>query len=230
MAQSLTIVIVDKTGTIKALNVKDYKEEELFKKCGFKKAEGFTKHTDWSVKIDGKKYSVTMYGKIDGKAGMENKYDFPPPIDTKLFFGACALVATSIEVTKAKTLCNLSLDLWNKIYEKLFGGFENLALTVVEDEDEEDELAAIPASKKTKKGGYLKDGFVVDTESSSEHSGSDSSGSDDESELNDSEETTDKEEGIVLEEIGSELSEEAYDYSSEDEDQDKDKDTKKKSK
>jgi len=230
MAQSLTIVIVDKTGTIKALNVKDYKEEELFKKCGFKKAEGFTKHTDWSVKIDGKKYSVAMYGKIDGKAGMENKYDFPPPIDTKLFFGACALVATSIEVTKAKTLCNLSLDLWNKIYEKLFGGFENLALTVVEDEEEEDELAAIPASKKTKKGGYLKDGFVVDTESSSEHSGSDSSGSDDESELNDSEETTDKEEGIVLEEIGSELSEEAYDYSSEDEDKDKDKDTKKKSK
>jgi hypothetical protein len=232
MAQSLTIVIVDKTGTIKALNVKDYKEEELFKKCGFKKAEGFTKHTDWSVKIDGKKYSVAMYGKIDGKAGMENKYDFPPPIDTKLFFGACALVATSIEVTKAKTLCNLSLDLWNKIYEKLFGGFENLALTVVEDEEEEDELAAIPASKKTKKGGYLKDGFVVDTESSSEHSGSDSSGSDDESELNDSEETTDKEEGIVLEEIGSELSEEAYDYSSEDEDKDKDKDkdTKKKAK
>jgi hypothetical protein len=230
MAQSLTIVIVDKTGTIKALNVKDYKEEELFKKCGFKKAEGFTKHTDWSVKIDGKKYSVAMYGKIDGKAGMENKYDFPPPIDTKLFFGACALVATAIEVTKPKTLCNLSLDLWNKIYEKLFGGFENLALTVVEDEEEEDELAAIPASKKTKKGGYLKDGFVVDTESSSEHSGSDSSGSDDESELNDSEETTDKEEGIVLEEIGSELSEEAYDYSSEDEDQDKDKDTKKKSK
>jgi len=230
MAQSLTIVIVDKTGTVKALNVKDYKEEELFKKCGFKKAEGFAKHTDWSAKIDGKKYSVAMYGKIDGKAGMENKYDFPPPIDTKLFFGACALVASTIEVTKAKTLCNLSLDLWNKIYEKLFGGFENLALTVVEDEEEEDELAAVPASKKTKKGGYLKDGFVVDTESSSEHSGSESSGSDDESDINDSEETTDKEEGIVLEDIGSELSEEAYDYSSEDEEKDKDKDSKKKAK
>ena len=213
MSQSLTIIIVDKTGTVKALNVKDYKEEELFKKCGFKKAEGFAKHTDLAAKIDGKKYSVAMYGKIDGKAGMENKYDFPPPIDTKLFFGACALVASTIEITKAKTLCNLSLDLWNKIYEKLFGGFENLALTVVEDEEEEDELAAIPASKKTKKGGYLKDGFVVDTESSSEHSGSESSGSDDESDINDSEETTDKEEGIVLEDIGSELSEEAYDYS-----------------
>ena len=228
MAQSLTIVIVDKTGTLKALNVKDYKEEDLFKKCGFKKAEGFAKHTDWQVKLDGKKYSVAMYGKIDGKAGMENKYDFPPPIDSTLFFGACALVATAIEVTKAKTLCNLSLDLWNKIYEKLFGGFDNLALTVVEDEEEEDELAAIPASKKTKKGGYLKDGFVVDTESSSEHSGSESAGSDDddESELDDSEETTDKEEGLILEEIGSELSEEAYDYSSDEEkykDKDKDK-------
>ena len=107
-----------------------------------------------------------------------------------------------------------------KMYEKLFGGFENLALTVVEDEEEEDELAAIPASKKTKNGGYLKDGFVVDTESSSEHSGSGtSSGSDDDSEddLVDSEETSDPDIPLLLEDIGSELSEEAYDYSSSEE-------------
>ena len=38
-SQSLTIVIVDKTGTLKSLNVKEYKEEELFKKCGFKKVD-----------------------------------------------------------------------------------------------------------------------------------------------------------------------------------------------
>jgi hypothetical protein len=232
MPQSLIVVIIEKSGTPKSLNIKDYKEEELFKKCGFKKADGFAKHTVWPVKIDGKKYSVAMYGKLDGKANMENKYDFPPPIDTKLFFGACVLVATILETGKEKTLCNLSLDLWDKIYEKLFGGFENLALTVAEDEDEEDELAAIPAAKKTKNGGYLKDGFVVDTESSSEHSGT-SSGSeeddDDNDDINDSSDP-DLDAQLLLEDIGSELSEEAYDYSSseEGEEQEEGKDPKKK--
>ena len=220
MKQSLTVIIIEKSGIIKSLNIKDYKEEELFKKGGFKKADGFIKHTVWPVKIDGTKYNIAMYGKLDGKANMENKYDFPPPIDTKLFFGACVLVGSSIsEPTKERTLCNLSLELWNKIYEKLFGGFENLALTVAEDDEEEDELAAIPASKKTKKGGYLKDGFVVDTESSSEHSGTSSgSDTDDEDEdINDSSES-DPEIPLLLEEIGSELSEDAYDYSSSEED------------
>ena len=224
-SQSLTIVIVDKTGTLKSLNVKEYKEEELFKKCGFKKVDGFEKHTIWPVKIDGQKYNVSMYGKLDGKANMENKYDFPPPIDTKLFFGACALVATrGSDKGKEQQLHNLSIELWEKMYEKLFGGFENLALTAAEDEEEEDELEAIPAAKKTKKGGYLKDGFVVDTESSSEHS---ASGSEDEDDTEDSEDVendtsdTDPDAALLMEEIGSELSEEAYDYSSSEDEDDK---------
>jgi hypothetical protein len=225
MPQSLSIIIVDKPGTLKALTIKDYKEEELFKKCGFKKADGFVKHTTWPIKIDGQKYNVSMYGKLHGKANMENKYDFPPPIDTQLFFGACALVATTLNLAKEKQLCNLSVELWEKMYEKLFGGFENLALTAVEDEEEEDELAAIPASKKTKNSGYLKDGFVVDTESSSEHSGSDDSDDDDdtnESEIDDSDETDDLDK-LIMEDIGSELSEEAYDYSSSDDEPKKSK-------
>jgi hypothetical protein len=223
MPQSLIVVIIEKSGTPKSLNIKDYKEEELFKKCGFKKADGFAKHTVWPVKIDGKKYNVAMYGKLDGKANMENKYDFPPPIDTKLFFGACVLVATILEPTKTKekTLCNLSLDLWDKIYEKLFGGFENLAVTAAEDDDEEDELADIPASKKTKNGGYLKDGFVVDTESSSEHSGTSSGSEEEDDDIDDINDSSDPE--PLLEDIGSELSEEAYDYSSSEEDPKKSK-------
>lgn len=229
MPQSLSIVIVEKSGDLKSLNIKDYKEEELFKKCGFKKADGFIKHTTWSSKVDGKKYYVSMYGKLDGKANMENKYDFPPPIDTQLFFGACALVASIYDTSKEKQVCNLSIELWEKIYEKLFGGFENLALTAIEDEEEEDELAGIPASKKTKKGGYLKDGFVVDTESSSENSGSDISDSDedeDDSDLNETESSSDQEK-LIMEDIGSELSEEAYDYSTDEEDDNKDQPDKK---
>lgn len=222
--QSLMVVIVEKPGTLKSLNIKEYKEDELFKKCGFKKPDGFVKHTVWPVKIDGQKYNVAMYGKLDGKANMENKYDFPPPIDTKLFFGACALVATSSDKEKEPQLQNLSVELWEKMYEKLFGGFENLALTVVEDEEEEDELAAIPASKKTKKGGYLKDGFVVDTDSSTERSetGSDDESDEDETGDDDVKDTSDSDTPLLLDDIGSELSEEEYDYSSsEDDDADK---------
>ena len=207
------IIIVDKTGTLKSLNVKDYKEEELFKKDGFKKVDGFIKHTDWSVKMDGQKYSIALYGKLDGKANMENKYDFPPPVDNLLFFGACVLVASVKNEKGEKVLTNLALDLWEKVYEKLFGGFENLALTAAEDEEEEDELAAVPKSKKTKKGGYLKDGFVVD---SSENEDAANSGSSSESEFDDSEDTSEPEpeskddELLLSDEIGSELSEESY--------------------
>lgn len=208
MPQSLTIIIVDKNGVLKTLNVKDYKIDELYKKCGFKKADGFNKQTEWSVKIDGQKYFIQMYGKLDGKANMENKYDFPPPIDKNLYFGSCALVGMIKDETSSKKNINLSIDLWDKIYEKLFGGFETLALTAHEDDNEEDELDNIPANMKTKKGGYLKDGFVVDS-SETETEYCEETNDEDEYETD---ETSEKEEEILLDDIGSELSEDKYDY------------------
>jgi N-acetylglutamate synthase-like GNAT family acetyltransferase len=36
---SLNIIIIEKTGILKSLLVKEFDESELFKKCGFKKAE-----------------------------------------------------------------------------------------------------------------------------------------------------------------------------------------------
>jgi hypothetical protein len=207
--KSLTIIIVDKGASLKTLTVKDYNVEDLYKKCGFKKAEGFALQVEWSVKLDGKKYLVQMYGKLDGKANMENKYDFPPPVDKNLYFGSCALVGMLRDDSNNKSLTNLSLELWNKIYEKLFGGFEDLTLTCGEDEEEEDELEKIPKHLKTKKGGYLKDGFVVDSSDTEEVSGS---GTEDEDEEL-SEELVDDGEDLDLEEVGSELSEEEYDYS-----------------
>ena len=151
MSQPLNIIIVERTGTLKMLAIKDFKEEELFKKCGFKKAEDFLKQTEWNVKYDGKKYYIQVFAKADGRANSENKYDFPPPIDTKLFYGCCAIVAYLKNSDGTKLYTNLSIPLWDKIYEKLFGGFEDLAATAIEDENEEDELANVPKEKKTKK-------------------------------------------------------------------------------
>jgi hypothetical protein len=121
MTQSLTIIIVDKGGSLKTLTVKDYKVEELYKKCGFKKSEGFTLQVEWPVKLEGQRYLIQMYGKLDGKANMENKYDFPPPVDKNLYFGSCALVGMLRDDSNNRAHINLSVELWNKIYEKLFG-------------------------------------------------------------------------------------------------------------
>ena len=209
MPQSLTIIIVDKSASLKNLTVKDYKVDELYKKCGFKKADTFILQVEWPVKLDGQKYLIQMYGKLDGKANMENKYDFPPPVDKKLYFGSCALVGMLREDSNNRSHINLSLELWNKLYEKLFGGFEDLAVIGADDDDEEDELENVPKKLKTKKGGYLKDGFVIDSSDTEEAAGSETEDEDDEV----SDKPSDEEEELVVEEIGSELSEEAYDYS-----------------
>jgi hypothetical protein len=225
----LTVIIVEKNGNLKPLAIKEFKEEELFKKCGFKKIDGFKKQTDWSVKYpsgsSGKRYTISVYAKDDGRANNENKYDFPPPIDTKLFFGNCVIV-TQVRNEEGKLVfANLSLELWEKIYEKLFGGFEDLAATALEDENEEDELENVPKNKKTKQG-YLKDGFVVDSGEGSDDSSEiydteDEDHDDDNNHVNNNnnkfDDNVEDDEGTEnTEDIGSELSEDKYDYSSAD--------------
>ena len=216
MSQPLDVIIVEKGGSLKALAVKDFKLDELYKKCGFKKGEDFVKQVEWNAKYDGKKYFVEVYAKTDGRPNSENKYDFPPPIDTTLFFGNCAILAYLKKSDGSAEYVSLSLPLWNKIYEKLFGGFEDLAATAAEDEAEEDELANIPKEKKTKQG-YLKDGFVVDSSDTEENnSGGNSQDESEEEDEDESEETSEgQDDDLVIEELGSELSEESYDYDDE---------------
>jgi hypothetical protein len=209
MSQPLTIIIVERGGSLKSLSVKDFKAEELYKKCGFKKADNFSKQAEWNAKYEDNKYFIEVYGKTDGRANSENKYDFPPPIDNTLFFGSCALLAYLKTSDGSKLYTDISLPLWKKIYEKLFGGFEDLAATAKEDEEEEDELANVPKEKKTKQG-YLKDGFVVDSSDTEESEEKVSEEDTEESEEDDLEESDE----IVIEDIGSELSEESYDYPS----------------
>ena len=212
MSQPLDIIIVERLGSLKTLSIKDFKHEELYKKCGFKKSDDFMKQTEWNVKSDGKKYLIQVFAKTEGRANSENKYDFPPPIDNKLFYGCCAIVAHIKNGDGSKLYTNLSLPMWEKIYEKLFGGFEDLGATAAEDDNEEDELENVPKHKKTK-NGYLKDGFVVDSSDADESaSASSSETEDDDSEETEETEEDEKDTDVVLEDIGSELSEESYDY------------------
>lgn len=217
MSKPLNIIIVEKDGNLKILSIKDFKLEDLYKKCGFKKSNDFLKQVDWNAKYNGEKYFIEVYAKTDGRANSENKFDFPPPIDKKLFFGSCAILAYFKKEDGFKNYTDLSLPLWNKIYEKLFGGFEDLVTTALEDEEEIDELLNIPKEKKTKQG-YLKDGFVIDS-SDADESCSQSESDIFDKELAESEEESNEvnaeESDILLEDLGSELSEESYDYDSE---------------
>ena len=183
MSTKTSIVIISKAGSLSECVVETKNEttiEELTlllsKKCGFRKPEGFSCYHTWRYRNKHKhpftiagntmateipKYIyVDVWAKTDGRAGQENKYELPPPIDELLIFGNMALVA---RIDKENAI-HLTIELWNKIYEKLFGGFEDLASTAVEDENEVDELDSVPAYKKTS-SGYLKDGFVVEDDS-----------------------------------------------------------------
>jgi hypothetical protein len=155
-----TILIVEKAGAIKELNVKTFDEEELYKKAGFKSAENFQKHATFSqenIREDTnsvlKNSKINVYGKTKGKANQENKYDFPPPIDSTLFFGSCVIVAFDQTTENVKSLTKSE---WEKIYEALFGGFEDLGDSDSDESSEEEEEG--PRTKE----GYLKDDFVVD--------------------------------------------------------------------
>jgi hypothetical protein len=171
----VNIVLVEKTGELKISKYVDDKDE-LYKKCKFKKSDGFELRHTW--KTQNSKYSFTsvnLYARDTGKANTENKYDFPPPIDNILYFGCIALVAQD----ETGSYVDLSVGDWSTFYENLFGGFENLADTVNDDENEEDELANIPAEMKTKTG-YLKDDFVVDDTETSNNTSNKDSGDEDE--------------------------------------------------
>ena len=161
------IILVEKTGVLKEHTIKDsnFSIEMLYKKCKFRKPDSFEKRHTWDLKTkkDGETIQLEIYAKDMGNAGSENKYDLPPPVDNSLFFSTMAILKRV-----NNTYVHLSLEDWGAYYEQLFGGFENLADCAAEDENEEDELDCISPSKKTKNGGYLKDGFVVNTESEAE--------------------------------------------------------------
>jgi hypothetical protein len=127
-----SILLVEKSGSIKELASKTLSEEDLYKKAGLKSKEGFECVTTWAETVDTKSYVISLYGKNTGRAGQENKYDFPPPVDNVLFFGTCVLVSRSED----GDIVDLTKPTWLKIYEHLFGGFEEL-----DDDEEEDEVS-----------------------------------------------------------------------------------------
>jgi len=209
------IITIEKNGVVKQSNVKDLTKDTIYKKCGFKNDCGFEKRTTWNTTIGSEKCTIELWAKDDGKAGAENKFELPEPVDKNLYFGTMAIVRTNSN----GNIIDIKLELWNKIYDKLMGDFDDLEEE--DEEDDEDELANVPKSMKTK-SGYLKDGFVVETNSEEEEDGDEEDEEEDEDYDDDEDEEEDDDEDseeLELEEDcseGSELGEESYEYSDDD--------------
>ena len=206
------IIVVERNGELRVSHIKEYSQMELCKKCKYKSPAGFEMRAEWAYSgpdKDTDKFIVELWAREDGNAGQENKYEFPPPVDTILFFGACALVAKDM----SSRIIPLTLEKWDKMYNFLFGGFDTLANCEEDDEFEGDELDSIPAGRKTK-DGYLKDGFVVDT--------NDDEDNNDDTDDDDADDT-DYEEEDDEEDTATETDDENYD-DDDDDDDDEDED------
>jgi hypothetical protein len=166
------LLLVEKSGVIKEISVNQFVESDLYKKAGFKSPDGFKCHTVWNVEIDNEKLSISVYGKTEGRANTENKYDFPPPVDNSLFFGSCIIVNRNED----GDICDLTEDVWDKVYEYLFGGFEDLGDEDSELSEDDSEYESAPKTKN----GYVKDDFVVDDDDDEEEENEDDEGEDDE--------------------------------------------------
>jgi len=203
------IIIIETNGTLKQSKAKELTFETLYKKAGFRTDTNFKKRTTWKTMISNENIIIELWAKDDGKANYENKYDFPPPVDKALYFGICVL----IRVDENANIIGLTSALWKTIYEKLFGGFDDIE----EDEEiSEDELDNVDKKLKTKHG-YLKDGFVVDeveSEDEEDYSYDDDDEAEDEenSKKGDNEEAEEEYDDDL---VGSELEEDEYDYSDE---------------
>jgi hypothetical protein len=122
-------ILIDRKGTLKEIkdvDVADYGK----RKCIWK--------------INGK--TIYLYGRTKQKESSKIvKYDFPPPVDNKIFYGKCLLVNPQEALTIVE---------WEKIYEELMGGFEDIN----SDSDvSEEDTTGLNLTKE----GYVKDGFVV---------------------------------------------------------------------
>lgn len=148
-----TILLIKKNGDVVEKNVNEIKFDELYKYCGYKNNNNFSRiHSYVYVQ---KNATYTIYGKDTGRANHENKYELPPPIDEKLFFGTLCIVKTDND----DSVVSLDSETWTKVYEDLFGGFEDIENE--EDESRSDDSEVYSDDEYTKEG-YLKDDFIVE--------------------------------------------------------------------
>lgn len=217
------VLIILKTGEIKNSRINDVGADSFYKKCGLKDSSDFCLRHTWCYNNS----YISILAKDSGRSGMENKYDLPPPLDKSdiLYFGKMLLIKHENKSNIYTDLLDITNNEWGELYDKLFGGFEDLGDTDSFSEEED-----IPKELQTK-DGYMKDGFVVDSDDDIEELKSESdvnsNGEISDNDENDmlmgsesdidsgedynSDDNSDYSDNESLDSLGSELSEESYD-------------------
>ena len=152
------VIFVKKNGSLKNSSIKLDSLDNLYKKCLFSSNNHFDNRNIWSHDNN---VFYSIFSKNKGKAGNENKYELPPPIDNELYFGTMVILKHSKKMYDIDNLLDLSLDEWRNVYEKLFGGFDDL--------DEEEDVSSdeyVNPENLTKEGYDKTDGFIVDDDDS----------------------------------------------------------------
>lgn len=147
------VILIKKTGQLKCSSVKIQILSDIYKKCGFINNKNFKKRHTWQEKEN----YFSIYAKDNGKAGSENKYELPPPLDEKLYFGTMIILKHNSKDISLNSLLDLKLDEYNSLYEKLYGGFDDLGNTDTEESEEE----YVDPKNLTKEGYDKSSGFIV---------------------------------------------------------------------
>jgi hypothetical protein len=148
------IVIIEKNSSLKDANVKKFKIETLYKKCKFKNNDNFGPRHTWKLN---ETTNITLFAKKTGRANSENKYELPPPLDKELFFGSMIICAHNDNTLTDENINNFNVESWEKIYEKLMGGFEDLGEEDGERSEDEEDIDPDDLDDN----GYLKNSFLA---------------------------------------------------------------------
>ena len=79
---------------------------DIYKKCGFRKDDGFEKIADFSD--DSNEVNIELWGKLSGKCAVKNTYVFPINSIAKKIYGNCVLLRKS---------CDKYVDLEQEVWD-----------------------------------------------------------------------------------------------------------------
>lgn len=196
---SPSIVVLKKNSDVHSSTLPTDGVDALYKRCGFKKHDGFRAHATWALPAEDQTIFVKVFGKTEGRAGSENKAELPPPVDSTIFFGNVAVVSFIGADPESAQPTDLTAERWEKLYELLIGGTQSLGgaaadkADAVADEEIEEEyeldegLLGLAKSRE----GYAKDGFVVENEDMDELDPADPKEADDDDEDDEEEDEND---------------------------------------
>tara|TARA_B110000003_G_scaffold104815_2_gene107122 strand:- start:11538 stop:12209 length:672 start_codon:yes stop_codon:yes gene_type:complete len=152
-------VIIDKQNNKKQVKI-NVNSDQFYKKCKLRSAKDFDYRHSWKIKEEGEVMYLSIFAKNNGRANTENKCELPPPLDNQLYFGSLLVVKHKEEGKyDMDDLIELTVENWEKHYNKLYGGFEDLG-----EEDSYSSEESIDPELLTKEGYSKEDGFVVESD------------------------------------------------------------------